>query len=132
MNKIETLKQSLEIVAGDADSQLSYLNQIGHIDKNSDELLSYHADEIVLQLIDDKDYIIQYLQNAGLASKKFFDNYSELKILCGIFINRPNDEFWTVKSLISDSRWEEIRKIAKICVDEMPKYIVGDHSPLAT
>jgi hypothetical protein len=130
VTKIVALQESLAIVAGDFELQLNYLEKSGLFSKKWYEWETCIVDELTLQLDSDASYIVRYLEAENLASQEFLDRYSALDNTLKQLSGKKNFEFWTVRALAKDPRWEEIRQLAKVCLALMPESIPGDTSRL--
>ena len=102
---IVTLLELLKVLASSAQVQLSYLDSLG----------SPSVDELALEF-EDLFLIASSKLEAGELTSLQFEN---LEVLDSMFDKISGvDKHWTTSSLCESAEWEEIRKLANLCLKQ--------------
>lgn len=117
VTRLDQLRQSIAVLAGGIDDQLSYLEMIGHIDRRSiDDKTS--IDELALQF-EDADGSTARLAESGLLSSAAKNCIQSLSSELTAYSGHDAQGFWTLGALKNDHRWSMVREKALKCLLSM-------------
>ena len=110
VNRLKELKDAVALLASAAESQLTYLATIEH-NKGQEFGDLTNIDEIVLQF-EDASYAVKGLTDNGDISESAQIAIEKLSSELLHYSGRDASKFWTVRALMSDTRWGRIRELA--------------------
>lgn len=105
-NRIRLLRDSLTVLAGNADEQLRHLERIG---------VPENIDELALEF-DDIGAACESMFHVGELDKKQRDCIEKLNHLLKRMGGEANSYLWTPDALRSAPEWKEIRTTANKCL----------------
>lgn len=111
VKRLEELKKSLNILAGDVESQLSYLHDCGYFKSKKYLNDLTNVDELALQF-EDVNYVTNGLLRDGLISKEAEALIKAVEAELTSYSGENGLGFWTIGGLRHDSRWSHIRNLA--------------------
>ena len=105
----EYLIKSLNILSLKSDAQLAYLDEIG---------VPGIIDELALEF-DDIAIMAKQKQKEQEITENQYKLISELSEKLDLMSGEDKSHFWTEYSLKNDKEWEEIRELAKVCLEAL-------------
>jgi hypothetical protein len=118
VTRLEQLRHAIGVLAASPEDQLLYLTQIGHADNSRPMDESTNIDELALQF-EDATYLVRGLVLSGELNDKAEESLANLNNLILRLSGAKNSEFWTIRALEEDSRWGEVRALARECLSEI-------------
>jgi hypothetical protein len=103
----ESLIDVLKTLSSNSDDQLAYLNEIG---------IPGNIDEIALEF-DDMAILAKKKYKDGEITENQYKLIEELEQKIDLLSGEDNSNFWTEDSLRNAKEWEEIRKLARACIE---------------
>jgi hypothetical protein len=104
--RIQSLKNSLNTLASDAEAQLEHLRKLG---------LPGGIDELALEY-DDIAAAADDMFRLHELDKNQCDSVKKLRNLLSRMSGKANSVLWTAEALCSAPEWKEVRSVAKECL----------------
>lgn len=118
MNAIEQLRGAISVLAEPPEGQTHHLRRIGIVASGNGDALT-NIDELGLEF-EDATYLISGLLEGSSITAAAGERIDRLNRYLLTLSGKEHSDFWTIGALSCDPRWEEVRKLARLCLKEMP------------
>jgi hypothetical protein len=115
---LEQLKHAIGVLAAAPEEQQTYLMGIRQADNKHpvDELTN--IDELGLEF-EDATYLVSRLLREQKLTNSSAQQIERLNSFLGQLSGMENKDFWTIRALYEDLRWDQVRTLARECLSDI-------------
>ena len=117
--RYQQLRQAIARLAASADAQAAYLDRLFSQVTGGATPADYGNDELALEF-DDIYCAVGHMREHGEITQEEIDAAKPLDALLDKWSGEANADFWTREALLTDPRWDEVRRCARQVLEAYP------------